>query len=92
MFSDRITLQATILDCLEAAVHSHPFWKSYSENTSGRVLLLVKLQTEYSEWWLYTKMTQPTLEVTVHSHPLPKFSPGNTDGREFPLFKLETDC
>ena len=40
---NQITLQAAILDCSEAAVHSHPFSKIYPENTGGRVLLLVKL-------------------------------------------------
>ena len=38
-----------ILDCSEAAVHSHPFWKISPENTGGRVILLVKLQTGCSE-------------------------------------------
>ena len=46
---NRIILQAAILDCSEAAVHSHPFSKSYPENTGCRVLLLVKLQTGCSE-------------------------------------------
>ena len=46
---NRITLQAAILDCLEAAVHSHAFSKISPENTSGRVLLLVKLQIGCSE-------------------------------------------
>ena len=41
----RITLQAAILDCSEAAVHSHPFLKFSAGSTGGRVLLLVKLQT-----------------------------------------------
>ena len=39
----RITLQAAILDCSEAAVHSHPFSKISRENNGGRFLLLVKL-------------------------------------------------
>ena len=51
---NRITLQAAILDCSEAAVHSHPFSEISPENTGGRVLLLVKLQTDCSEWRLYT--------------------------------------
>ena len=42
---NRIILRAAILDCLEVAVHSHPFSKIYPENTGGRVLLLVKFQT-----------------------------------------------
>ena len=42
----RITLQAAILDCSEAAVHSHPFSEISSGNTVGTVLLLVKLQTD----------------------------------------------
>ena len=46
---NRITLQAAILDCSEAAVHSNPFSKISPENTGGRALLLVKLQTDYSE-------------------------------------------
>ena len=49
------------LECPEAAVHSHPFSKIYSRNTSSRVILLVKLQTDYSEWRLYTKMTPPRM-------------------------------
>ena len=44
---NRIILQAAISDCSEAAVHSHPFSKISPENTSGRVFLLVKIQTEY---------------------------------------------
>ena len=46
---NRITLQVAILGCSEAAVCSHPFSKILPENTSGRVLLLVKLQTDFSE-------------------------------------------
>ena len=46
---NRITSQAAILDCSEAAVHSHPFLKVSPENTGGRVLLLVKLQTDCLE-------------------------------------------
>ena len=46
---NRVTLQAAILDCSEAAVHSHPFSKISPGNTGGRVLLLVKLQTDCSE-------------------------------------------
>ena len=45
----------------EAAVQSHPFSKDFPENTDGRVLLLVKLQTDCSEWRLYTKMTPPRM-------------------------------
>ena len=46
---NQITLQVAILGCSEAAVRSHPFSKILPENTSGRVLLLVKLQTDCSE-------------------------------------------
>ena len=46
---NQIKSQAAILDCSEAAVHSHPFSKISPENTGGRVLLLVKLQTYCSE-------------------------------------------
>ena len=46
---NQITLQAAILDCSEAAVHSHPFSKISPENTGGRVLLLNKLQTDCSD-------------------------------------------
>ena len=42
---NRITLQAAIMDCSEAAVHSHQFSKVSPENTGGEVFLLVKLQT-----------------------------------------------
>ena len=42
----RITLQAAISHCSEAAVHSHPFLKNSPENSGVRVLLLVKLQTD----------------------------------------------
>ena len=57
---NRITLQAVIWDCSEAAVHSDPFSKNFQENTDGRVLLLDKLQTGCSELAvqpLYTKVT-----------------------------------
>ena len=46
---NQITLQAAILDCSEAAVHSHSFSKISPENTGGRVLLLNKLQTDCSD-------------------------------------------
>ena len=49
LVQNRISLQAAILDCSEAAVHSHTFSQIYPENTGGRVLLLVKLQTDCSE-------------------------------------------
>ena len=45
----RITLQAAILGCSEAAVQSHPFSEIFRGNTGGRVLLLAKLQTDSSE-------------------------------------------
>ena len=44
-----------------AAVHSHPFLKISPENTGSRVLLLVKLLTDCSEWRLYTKMAPPRI-------------------------------
>ena len=53
---NRITL-AAILDCSEAAVNSRPFSKISSGNTDGRIILLVELQTDCSEWRLYNKMT-----------------------------------
>ena len=46
---NRITLQSAILACSKAAVHSLAVSKMSLENTSGRVLLLVKLQTDSSE-------------------------------------------
>ena len=46
---NRITLQAAILYCSEAAVHSHPFLKIFPENAGDRVLFLVKLRTDCSE-------------------------------------------
>ena len=45
---NQISLQAAILDCSGAAVHSHPFPKIYPENTGGKVLFLVKLLTDCS--------------------------------------------
>ena len=89
---NRITLQAAILDCLEAAIHSHPFSKISPENTGGRVLLFVKLQTDCSEWQLCTKMTPSSSEAAVHSDPFLKISPGNTGDRVLLLAKLKTDC
>ena len=56
-----ITLQAAILDRSESAVHIHPFSEIFLENTGGRVLLLNKLQTDYSGYWLYTKMAPPRM-------------------------------
>ena len=56
---NRIKLQAAILDCSEAAVHSHPFWKISPGNNNGRVILLVKLQSDCLEKQLYTTMTLP---------------------------------
>ena len=81
---NRITLQAAILDCSEAAVHSHSFSKIYPGNTGCRVLLLVQLQIGCSEWGLYTKMTPPRIffsksyDWTVQNQPstvihFPKF-------------------
>ena len=46
---NQITLQAAILDFSEAAVHNDSFSKISPENTGGKVLLLVKLQTDCSE-------------------------------------------
>ena len=51
---NRITLQAALLDRSEATIDSHLFSKIYPGNTGARVLLLVKLQTDCSEWRLYT--------------------------------------
>ena len=48
--TNQFTLQAAILDCSEAAVHSHPFSKISPGNTGDRVILLVKLQTDSSEY------------------------------------------
>ena len=45
----RITLQAAISHCSEAAVHSHSFLKIFPEIPGVIVLLLVKLQTDCSE-------------------------------------------
>ena len=58
---NRITLHTAILDCSEAAVDSHPFSKISPGNTGGRVLLLVNLQTDCSEWQLYIKITPPRM-------------------------------
>ena len=52
---NRITLQAAILDCSEAAVQSHPFSKIFPENTDGSFTF--KLQIVCSEYRLCTKMT-----------------------------------
>ena len=57
----QITLQAAISHCSEAAVHSHPFLKIYSENQGVRVLLLIKLRTVCSEQRSNTKMTSPRM-------------------------------
>ena len=86
---NQMTLQAAVLDCSEADVHSHPFLKISPENAGGRVLLLVKLETDCSEWRLYTKMTPPSSEAAVHSQPFLKISPGNTSGS--PSFGQITD-
>ena len=56
------------MDYSEAAVHCDPFSKISSENTDSRVLLLFKLQTDCSEWQLYTKITPSSSEAPVHSH------------------------
>ena len=56
-----VFLEIFHFECSEAVVQSHPFSKIYPENTGGRVLLLVKLQTDCSEWWLHTKMTPPRM-------------------------------
>ena len=80
------------MDCSEPAVHSHPFSKISPENTGGRVLLLVRLETDCSECQLYTKMTPPSSEAAVHSHPFSKIPPGNTGGTVLLLVKLQTDC
>ena len=46
---NRITLQAALLDCSEAAVHSHPFSKISPGNTGCRVLFSAKLKADCSE-------------------------------------------
>ena len=89
---NRIKLKAAILDCSEAAVYSHPFSKISAENTGGRVLILVKLETDCSEKQLYTKMTPPSSEAAVHSHPFSKISPENTGGRVLLLVKSQIGC
>ena len=73
---------------LHSTVYSHPFSKISPENTGGRVLLLVKLQTDCSEWRLYIKMTPPSSEAAVHSHPFSKISPRKTGGTVLLLVKL----
>ena len=45
----RITVQAAILHCPEAAIHSHAFLKTSPETSGVRALLLVNLQTDCSE-------------------------------------------
>ena len=45
----RITLQAPITHCSEADVHNHLFLKISPENLGVRILLLVNLQTDFSE-------------------------------------------
>ena len=47
----------SISDCSEAAAQNHPFSKISPENTGDRVLLLVKLQADCSEYRFYTKIT-----------------------------------
>ena len=47
---NRITLQAVILDCSEAAVHSDPFSKNFQENTDGRVLLWTNYRLAVQSW------------------------------------------
>ena len=49
------------VDSSEAGVQSHPFSKTSPENTGGRVLLLVKLQTGCSGYRLYTKVAPPRM-------------------------------
>ena len=67
------------------------FSKISPENTGGRVCLLIKLQTDCSEWRLYTKITPPNSEAAIQSHSFLKISPGNTGVRVL-LTKLKTDC
>ena len=57
--SNKIT--SSYLGLFRSTVHIHPFSKISPENTGGRVLILVKLQTDCSEKWLYTKMTLPRM-------------------------------
>ena len=47
---NRIILQAAFLDCSEVAVHCYPCLKISPEKSGGRILLLVKLYTDCSEW------------------------------------------
>ena len=46
---NRITLKATISYSSEAAFENHPFSKISPEATGGRVVLLVKLETDCLE-------------------------------------------
>ena len=99
----QITLQAAILDCSEAAVHIHPFSKISPENTGVIVFLLVKLQSDCSEYRLYTKMVlqrmfswksstwtvQKQLSTAIH---FLNISAENTGGRVLLLVKLQTGC
>ena len=43
---ETIPSDVAILDCFEAAIHSHQFSKNFPGNAGGRVLRLVKLQTD----------------------------------------------
>ena len=47
--TNRITLKAVKSDCSGAAVPSHPFSEICLENNGGRVLLFVKLPSDYLE-------------------------------------------
>ena len=44
-----VFLEIVHLDCSGAAVHSHPISKISLENTGGKVIILVKLQTDWLE-------------------------------------------
>ena len=68
------------------------FRKFLQKKIGGRVLLLVKLQTDCSEWRLYTKMTPPSSEAAVHCHPFSKISPEYTGGKLLLLVKLQIGC
>ena len=82
-----------------------PFlFENSPENTGGRVLFLLKLQTDCSEQLLYIKMAPPRKEIfleiflldcsqaAAHSHPFSKISPENTGDRGCLFVKLQTGC
>ena len=80
----------------------HPFLNIFPENNGGRVLLLVKLQTDCSEYRLYKNDSTKNafmeifrldcLEVAVRNHPCLKIYSVNTGGGVLPLVKLQAVC